>query len=102
MKKTCISFFTISLVFGHATIPVNHLLDPRRHRLHQVMQEIRFRCPLEPDQVGLFLATAKILLRVDSDIFSCFLMVAKATPALQSSTAALLESVLKFFPVCDC
>ena len=53
-------------------------------------------------KVGLFLATAKILLRVDSDIFSCFLMVAKATPALQSSTAALLESVLKFFPVCDC
>ncbi len=50
MKKTFISFLTISLVFGHATIPVNHLLDPRRHRLHQVMQEIRFRCPLEPDQ----------------------------------------------------
>ncbi len=50
MKKTFISFFTISLVFGHATIPVNHLLDPRRHRPHQVMQEIRFRCPLEPDQ----------------------------------------------------
>jgi hypothetical protein len=54
------------------------------------------------DKVGLFLATAKILLRVDSDIFSCFLMVVKATTALQSSTAALLESVLKFFPVCDC
>ncbi len=31
-----------------------------------------------------------------------FLMVAEATPALQSSTAALLESVLKFFLVCDC
>ncbi len=28
--------------------------------------------------------------------------VAKATPALQSSIAALLESVLKFFPVWDC
>jgi hypothetical protein len=28
-------------------------------------------------------------------------MVAKATPALQSSTAALLESDLKFIPVCD-
>jgi hypothetical protein len=52
-------------------------------------------------KVGLFLATAKILLRVVSDIFSCFLMVAKATPALQSSTAALFESVLKFFP-CLC
>ena len=49
-KKHLFLFFTISLVFGHATIPVNHLLDPRRHRLHQVMQEIRFRCPLEPDQ----------------------------------------------------
>ncbi len=43
-----------------------------------------------------------MLVQLWPDIFSCFLMVAKANPALQSSTAALLESVLNFFPVCDC
>ena len=95
------SFFTISLVLGYASIPVNHLLDPCRHRLHQVLQKICFRCPLAPDLEDGRLQLVKILLRVDSDIFSCFLMVAKGIPALQSSTATLFESVLKFFP-CLC
>jgi len=42
-------------------------------------------------KVGFF-PKARILLRVDSDILSCFLIVAKGTPALQRPTAALLES----------
>ena len=96
------SFFTISLVLGYASIPVNHLLDPCRRRLHQVLQKICFRCPLAPDLEDGRLQLVKILLRVDSDIFSCFLMVAKGTPALQSSTEPSLNQFWSFFPVCVC
>ncbi len=32
----------------------------------------------------------------------CFLMVSKGTPALQSSTATLLNQFWSFFPVCVC
>ena len=53
-------------------------------------------------KVGFFLAKARSLLRVDSDILSCFLIVAKGTPALQSSTAALLESFLNLCLACLC
>ena len=68
---------------------------------HQVVQELHLLRPLGPDLENGSLPLLN-LLRGDTDVLSCFLILAKKTPALQSSTAALLESFPTFFRGCVC
>ena len=54
-------------------------------------------CVLWTGKVGFFLAKARILLRVDSDILSCFLIVAKGVhspPELHCCPFGVLSNVL--------